>query len=283
MRLPQSAGPPGRRQLGGGAIAAALEFAQFSTMTDTPRTAFCSNCGAPATGKFCNVCGTAIPAAATTPAAPGAPGAPEAPAPARRSHARMWTAVSLVAFLAVALVFASHSLSPGPPAPPGGMGGGAGPMAGGGGAGAPPDISRMTPAQRARLLHDLVLRAYAGNHMDTVQRFSPMAIAAYQMLDSMSLTERYDFGRVALAAGRPELAAAQADTILAGRRDDLLGLVLAADAARAATDTAAAQKYLTRLRRAAPGGAAAVKDDEYAPYRDDISAALGRLAFPTRP
>ncbi|MDE3127316.1 MAG: hypothetical protein KGL38_04875, partial [Gemmatimonadota bacterium] len=155
----------------------------------------------------------------------------------------------------------------------GGMGGG--PMAGGG-AGAAPDISQMSPAQRAQLLHDLVLRAYRGNHMDTVQRFSPMAIAAYQMLDSMSVTQRYDLGRVALAAGQPALAAAQADTILARRHDDLLGLVLSADAARAGNDAVAERKALARLRAAAPGGAAAVTGDEYAPYRDEIAAALGR-------
>lgn len=189
----------------------------------------------------------------------------------------MWTAVSLVAFLAVALVFANHSLSPGPAAPPGGMGGGGGPMGGGaGGAGAAPDISQMSPVQRAQLLHDLVLRAYHGNHMDTVQRFSPMAIAAYQMLDSMSVTQRYDLGRVALAAGRTAIAGGQADTILAGRRHDLLGLALAADAARAANDAAGERKFLARLRAAVPGGAAAITGDEYLPYKSDLEAALGR-------
>jgi hypothetical protein len=185
----------------------------------------------------------------------------------------MWTAVSLVAFLALAMIFAAKSLTPGPAAPPGGMGGG--PMAGGAG-GAAPDISQMSPAQRAQLLHDLVMRAYAGKHMDTVQRFSPMAIAAYQMLDSMSLTQRYDLGRVALAAGQPGLAAAQADTILARHRDDLLGLVLAADAAQAANDAAAEHKYLARLRAAAPGGAAVITGAEYVPYRSDLEAALTR-------
>lgn len=54
-------------------------------------------------------------------------------------------------------------------------------------AGAAPDISRMTPAERAQRLHDLVMRAYGDHAMDTVRRFSPMAISAYQMLDSMSL------------------------------------------------------------------------------------------------
>jgi hypothetical protein len=244
-------------------------------MHDTPRAAFCPDCGAPATGNFCDSCGAAIPA--TSPArtpVPRAPAAAGEPAPARRSHARAWTAISLVAFLGLALVFANRSLAPGPAAPPDSGGGvGGGPM-GGGAAGAAPDISRMSPAQRAQLLHDLVLRAYQGHHTDTVERFSPMAIAAYQMLDSMSLSQRYDLGRVALAAGHVPLAAAEADTILARHADDVLGLVLAADAARADHDASAERKFLARLRAATPGGAAAITGDEYAPYRADIDATL---------
>ncbi|MDE3127569.1 MAG: hypothetical protein KGL38_06155, partial [Gemmatimonadota bacterium] len=84
-------------------------------MPNTPGASFCPDCGAPAAGRFCNACGAAIPAAAPPVSRP-APQAPVAPA-ARRSHARMWTAVFLVAFLALALVYANHSLSPGPAAP----------------------------------------------------------------------------------------------------------------------------------------------------------------------
>ncbi len=252
-------------------------------MTETPRAAFCPNCGAPTTGKFCALCGEAMQAptqpssSSSPPPAPHAPAraAAGAPAPEHRSHARAWTAFSLVAFLALALVFAGRSLTLGPAAPPDGGGMGAGPMAGGAASGAAPDISQMSPAERAERLHNLVLRAFGEHAMDTVQRFSPMAIAAYQMLDSMSLSQRYDLGRVALAAGQPALAAGQADTILARHRNDVLGLVLATDAARAGNDAAAERKFMARLRAAAPGGAAAVKGAEYAPYRSDIEATLG--------
>ncbi len=248
-------------------------------MSETPRTVPCPNCGAPVSGKFCALCGEAIEA--TAPAAPGAPRAARpAPAPAaapateHRSHARAWTAISLAAFLALALWFAGRSMTAGPAAPPGGGGMGGGPM-GGGAAGAAPDISQMSPAERAQRLHDLVMRAYGEHAMDTVQRFSPMAISAYQMLDSMSLSQRYDLGRVALAAGHVDLAAAQADTILARHRNDVLGLVLATDAARAGKDASAERKFMARLRAAVPGGAASVKSAEYAPYRSDIEATLG--------
>ena len=187
----------------------------------------------------------------------------------------MWTAVSLMAFLALAVYVAGRSMTAGPAAPPGGGGMGGAPMAGGAAAGAAPDISQMTPAERAQRLHNLVLRAYGEHAMDTVQRFSPMAIAAYQMLDSMSLSQRYDLGRVALAAGQPALAAAQADTMLARHRNDVLGLVLALEAARAGNDAAAARGFLARLRSAAPDGGASVAGTEYAPYRSDVQKALG--------
>ena len=250
-------------------------------MNETQRTPVCPNCGAPVSGKFCSLCGETIEA--TAPTAPRAPGrapaaaAAPAPAPAHRSRGRMWTAVSLFGFLALALYVAGRSLTPGPAAPPDGGGMGGGPMAGAGAAaGAAPDISQMSPAERAQRLHDLVLRAYQGHFMDTVQRFSPMAIAAYQMLDGMSLSQRYDLGRVALAAGRTEIAAAQADTILARHKDDVLGLVLAADAAHDGHDAAAERKYVARLRSAVPGGASALTGAEYSPYRSDVEATLGR-------
>ncbi len=245
-------------------------------MSETPRAAFCPECGAPATGKFCSSCGNVVPMPGTP--APRVAQPTSAPPPTHRSHSRTWTGVSLVAVVAVALVLAARSLTPGPAAPPdsgGGMGGG---PAGGGAGGGAPDISQMSPAQRAQLLHDLVLRAYQGRHIDTVARFSPMAIAAYQMLDSMSLSQRYDLGRVALAAGHTALAAAEADTILTRHGGDVLGLVLAADAAHAANDAAAERKYLARLHAAAPRGAAAATGAEYSPYRTDIETTLGRAA-----
>ncbi len=252
-------------------------------MNETPRTPVCPNCGAPVSGKFCSLCGETIeataPTAARAPARAAAAPVASPPAPVHRSRGRMWTAVSLFGFLALALYVAGRSLTPGPAAPPDGGGMGGGPMAGaaaGAGAGAAPDISQMSPAERAQRLHDLVLRAYQGHFMDTVQRFSPMAIAAFQMLDSMSLSQRYDLGRVALAAGRTEIAAAQADTILARHKDDVLGLVLAADAAHDGHDATAERKYMARLRSAVPGGASALTGAEYSPYRSDVEATLGR-------
>jgi len=243
-------------------------------MTQPPKAVPCPNCGAPTTGKFCTLCGEAMPG--PTPVTPRAVGARSAaptagsPGAAHRSRGRRWTAVSLTAFLALALYMAGRSMT----AEPSGGPMGAAPMAGGAAAGAAPDISQMTPAERAQRLHNLVLRAYGEHAMDTVQRFSPMAISAYQMLDSMSLSQRYDLGRVALAAGQTALAAAQADTILARHRNDVLGLVLALEAARSGNDAAAARGFLARLRSALPGGASAAGAD-YAPYQTDIEKALG--------
>ncbi len=47
-----------------------------------------------------------------------------------------------------------------------------------------PDISRMTPKERFDKLYDRILQALRAGDTLTLDRFAPMALAAYQMLDS---------------------------------------------------------------------------------------------------
>src|SRR5262249_61513516 len=107
----------------------------------------------------------------------------------------------------------------------------AAPFAGAGGAGRPPDISSMSPAERAVRLYDRVMMAHERGRADSVQLFAPMAIAAYQQLDSLDLDARYDLGRIAAVSGDQSLAKAEADTILARQPTHLLGLILAGNPA----------------------------------------------------
>ncbi|HEX8726931.1 MAG TPA: hypothetical protein VF737_16190, partial [Gemmatimonadaceae bacterium] len=101
-------------------------------MPETPRTVSCPNCGAAVTGAFCPLCGEAMPgpvrAASRAPRAPDAAAAPAAPVAVHRSHGRMWTGISLVAFAALAMWFAGRSMTAGPMAPPDAGGAGGGPM-----------------------------------------------------------------------------------------------------------------------------------------------------------
>lgn len=110
-----------------------------------------------------------------------------------------------------------------------------------------PDISRMSPEERAeRLFNRVMLLANAGKS-DSVLFFAPMAIEAYRLLSPMTLDHRYDMGRIAEVAGAIPLAKAQADTILLENPNHLLGLILGARIASLSEDTAARRRYESRI------------------------------------
>jgi Double zinc ribbon len=266
-------------------------------MTDSPVPTPCPNCGEPATGRFCSSCGSPLGAIAcgacgaelargakfchscgTPVALPGAaqPAAPAPPAAktSGSSDAILWSVIAIALLALIAMVagqrFARSGQSAGAatvsstdaenaPAP----------------MGTAPDISQMTPDQQAQRLYALITGFYTAGHTDSVQMFAPMATGAYQMLPSMSLGERYEYGRIELMTGNPEGAAAEADTILKAHPNHLLGLVLAAQAAKASNDSAAERRYLDRLAKAAPAEEAK-KLPEYQDHADDIQAALAQ-------
>jgi hypothetical protein len=88
------------------------------------------------------------------------------------------------------------------------------PFAGGGttGGGAP-DISQMSPEERAQRLFDRVMRLDEAGKTDSVQFFLPMALGAYQQLPALSLDAHFDVGLLKLAGGNTAGALAEADTI----------------------------------------------------------------------
>jgi tetratricopeptide (TPR) repeat protein len=88
----------------------------------------------------------------------------------------------------------------------------AAPFATSGGA-RPPDISQMSPEERAnRLFNRVMILAEAGK-TDSVQFFLPMALGAYGQLPSLDADARYHVGLLHLAGGDATAALAQADTI----------------------------------------------------------------------
>lgn len=133
--------------------------------------------------------------------------------------------------------------------------GGAGPFAGAPGSGAPgsgvqaPDISNMTPDERAERLFERVMVYNTRNLRDSVLIFAPMALASHEMLENITLDQRYHAGLIAEAAGLPEMALAQSDTVLATDPDHLLGLLLGARAARMQNETAQATELESRFSR----------------------------------
>ena len=136
-----------------------------------------------------------------------------------------------------------------------------------------PDISTLSPQDRAERLFNRVMTLSGQGKTDSVLFFAPMAISAYEMLSPLNIDQRYDMGRIAEVAGALPLARAQADTILQKHPDHLLGLILAARVAYLDGDTATKKRYEVHLLAAAKTEATK-KLPEYELHQSDITNAL---------
>jgi hypothetical protein len=136
-----------------------------------------------------------------------------------------------------------------------------------------PDISSMSPQERADRLYNRVMTLATEGKVDSVQFFAPMALIAYRDLAPFNADERYDMGRIGEVAGALPFAKAQADSILMANPTHLLGLILEARLATIAGDSTAVRTYERRLI-AAEKPELATKRDEYIRHQDDISNAL---------
>lgn len=136
-----------------------------------------------------------------------------------------------------------------------------------------PDISQLSPQERADRLFNRVMLLSNQGKSDSVLFFAPMAISAYQMLSPMNADQRYDMGRIAEVAGALPLASAQADTILVENPNHLLGLVLAAKIATLQNRVADRKNFETRFLRALESEKAK-RLPEYDRHEADITAAV---------
>ncbi|WP_306522845.1 zinc-ribbon domain-containing protein [Gemmatimonas sp.] len=239
---------------------------------------FCAACGAAlsAGARFCHRCGT--------PLGQGLPVARQAQ-PASGAAAVLPWGVAFVALLAlIAMVAGKNFGKPAGSSLDGsanslptqeldGQGAGAAPFAGGAGGGAAPNIANLSPSERANKLYIRIMEYAEMGKVDSVAFFAPMAMASHEMLESPSLDERYHFGRIAEVTGNAEVAKAQADIILTEQADNLLGLLLAARAARMTKDDSAARGFDARLLKAlAPQ--LATQAEEYVQHRSEIDRAV---------
>ena len=136
-----------------------------------------------------------------------------------------------------------------------------------------PDISQLTPAQRAERLYDRIMRESESGHPENVRTFLPMATAAYEAIAPLNLDQRYDLGRIGEVAGDTTLARAQADSILRERPTHLLGLILGAKAARMVGNEPHARQFDVRLLSVEPRERS-VPLPEYLLHKNDIDAAM---------
>jgi hypothetical protein len=136
-----------------------------------------------------------------------------------------------------------------------------------------PDLSTMSPRERADRLFNRVMSYQERGVTDSMQFFADMGIRAFQMLPSLDNDARYDMGRIAEAAGNAALAKAQSDTILQSSPTHLLGLALGARAARLTNSASVARSYDRRLV-AAEAAERRKSLPEYERHAADIDEAL---------
>ena len=168
----------------------------------------CHACGAQlsANVRFCHKCGAAVGSAQVTGWRAGLP----------------WAVAGAALGALITVVAMRMSAGGGPPAERTTLGGPVGVVA--------PDISQMSPEERAnRLFNRVMTMAQAGND-DSVRFFLPMALGAYSQLPAVDVDARYHIGLLQLAGGNAASALAQADTIQRTVPTHLFAYVLRAHA-----------------------------------------------------
>lgn len=224
-------------------------------MTGEHKPRFCAECGTEflPDAAFCHNCGVAV-------------GGRASPPPPGLSPTLKWgVPVAAIVALTVLSVFrmgvtdesrGATAVSIGPASPAG-----------------IPDISSMSPTERADRLFNRVMRLWSEGKADSAAFFAPMALSAFEGIAPMTPHVRYDVGLVALIAGDLERASVESDSILAARQDHLLGLVLGARVADARGDLAAGKAFRERLARAEKSERASGLQ-EYQDHAADINAAI---------
>ena len=99
-------------------------------------------------------------------------------------------------------------------------------------AGAPPDISNMTPRERFNRLYNRVMQAAQSGDEATVTRFTPMALMAYAQLDTIDADARYHAALIKVHTGEMDGSRALADTLLAKNPGHLFGYMIRGTVAR---------------------------------------------------
>ena len=221
----------------------------------------CPSCGADAEGNFCRQCGASLgPRACSSCKAPLAAGAKfctkcgtpasggtggGAAATAAPGERKAWAVAAVVCALLLVAVLAFVVKGNGGAAEaagPVGAGGVVAPFAGGGEEGTPPDLSTMTPRERFDRLYNRIMRASESGDQQTVTTFTPMALQAYEQLDSVDADARFHLATLKLHSGDVDGAEAIADTLLEKDPGHLFGYVIQGTVARWRKDDAALAK-----------------------------------------
>jgi hypothetical protein len=149
----------------------------------------------------------------------------------------MATGGAIVGVLALVIFFLSRGTSAAPPPAEVAAGGVEAPFAGTGG-GTPPDISQMSPRERFDRLYNRIMKAAESGDQGTVSQFTPMALMAYQQLDTIDADARFHAALLKLHTEDVAGAKALGDTVLLKNPGHLFGYIILGTAARWAKDDA---------------------------------------------
>jgi hypothetical protein len=220
----------------------------------------CPRCGAAASGNFCSSCGAGLGHRTCTHCQAGVSaearfchrcgkGVPSnAGSPAAASDRKAWTVAGIACVLLVgAIAYQVSDAAPAPAAPDMANAGAAGgpQTTGGAPAGAAPDISAMTPRQRFDRLFNRIMQAAERRDSAEVSRFTPMALGAYDQLDSRDADARYHAAVLHMQVRNFDEARALADTILRESPRHLFGYVVRGEVA----ELQGADQLLAQARR----------------------------------
>lgn len=249
--------------------------------SETPK---CPSCGTEASGRFCRACGASLGATACPSCGTAAPAgaaycarcgtALGAGTAAGAQSPRLAAKAGLIAAGAIAAAALGVFLLRGKSEPP------AAPVTA-----VAPDISQLSPEERFDRLYRRVMQAArTGDTMAT--RLAPMALGAYEMLDSVDADKRYHAALIKLHLGDAPGARALGDSILAHDSTHLLGFVARGMAFRWERDTVQLRPVYAAFRQHAAAELARGRP-EYTEHqlilREFQQAAEGRPAPPRTP
>ena len=138
-----------------------------------------------------------------------------------------------------------------------------------------PDISQMSPEERATRLYNRVMMLHTQGKADSAEFFLPMALQAYAMLPALDVDARYHLGVLELTGGNAAAAVAQADTIRRAVPTHLFGFMLRARGLELERDTAGARRaYRDFLKHEAAERAR--QRPEYGEHAENLDAFHGQ-------
>lgn len=202
----------------------------------------CATCGRPmaAGARFCQQCGARAAAGPGSGVAPGA-----APMAAGSNRPLIYGAAGLLAVLLVGALFWVARGSNAPPAAAAAVAAPAAePMP------TAAELAAMGPTERFNRLYNRVMTAAENGDAQTMQTFTPMALMAYQQLDTVDADARYHAALLKVHTGDTAGALALADSIVAEAPAHLFGPVVRAMVARFTGDSTGVEAAEAQFLRA---------------------------------